>query len=164
MPAKRQARFMIDAFLRTLQQAGPLTQASERALREAFASVIEVHRHGAIPREGDPTSLITTMVEGMAFGYKTVPSGQRQILSIVMPGDICDLSSIFFPQFDYDIEAAMDCEIAVAKRQTVIDAIAAHPDIGRALWWVSQAGEAISREWIVNLGRRPAHQRIAHFL
>jgi CRP-like cAMP-binding protein len=84
------------------------------------------------------------MVEGMAFGYKTVPSGQRQILSIVMPGDICDLSSIFFPQLDYDIEAAMDCEIAVAKRQTVIDAIAAHPDIGRALWWVSQAGEAIS--------------------
>jgi len=36
------------------------------------------------------------MVEGMAFRYRTVPSGQRQILGIVVPSDICDLSSKFF--------------------------------------------------------------------
>lgn len=155
---------MIQPLLRTLRRAGSLTPECENTLSTTFGRTIEIRRHGTILREGEPPSLITAMVEGMAFRYKVLASGKRQILGIVVPGDICDLSSIFFPQLDYGIEAVTDCEIAVAKRQAVLDAVATHPDIGHALWWASLAGEAISREWIVNLGRRSAHQRIAHFL
>lgn len=141
-----------------------MSRASEDALRGMFARTITVRRHGTILNEGEPPSVITAMVDGMAFRYKVVASGRRQILGIVVPGDVCDLSSIFFPRLDYGIEAATDCEIAVAERQTVLGSVVAHPDVGLALWGASMAGEAISREWIVNLGRRSARQRIAHFV
>ena len=38
------------------------------------------------------------------------------------------------------------------------------PAIARALWWSALVDEATLREWLVNIGRRPAEQRIGHLL
>jgi CRP-like cAMP-binding protein len=38
------------------------------------------------------------------------------------------------------------------------------PAIARALWWAALVDEATLREWLVNIGRRAAAERIAHLL
>ena len=40
----------------------------------------------------------------------------------------------------------------------------AHPRVGRALWIDTLIDGSIYREWVMNVGRRPAKQRIAHLL
>ena len=39
-----------------------------------------------------------------------------------------------------------------------------HPGLGRRLWQDTLVDAAVFREWVVNVGRRPAHARIAHLL
>ena len=155
---------MIQPLLRTLRSAGPLSSQSETALKAVFSRTVKFRRHDPILYQGENPDIITALLSGMALRSKVLESGKRQITSVVVPGDLCDLSAVFFHQLDYGIEAATDCEVAVAKRQTVIELLVAHGDIGRALWRATLMNESISREWVVNLGRRQAHQRIAHFL
>ena len=38
------------------------------------------------------------------------------------------------------------------------------PALARALWWAALVDEATLREWLVNIGARPAEERVAHLL
>jgi CRP-like cAMP-binding protein len=65
----------------------------------------------------------------------------------------------------------MDHNIATLSRCTVVNiprarilAMLERPAIARALWWATLVDEAVLREWLVNIGRRDAAQRIAHLL
>ena len=46
----------------------------------------------------------------------------------------------------------------------VVDSWTDRPRLNRALLWSTLVEEAMMREWIVNLGARPADQRVAHLL
>ena len=154
---------MIEPLLRTLSAGAPLSSAVELAIRQAFSRTATFIRRDVVLRESDTPEMFTAVVEGMAFRHKSLANGKRQIVGLVVPGDICDLSAMFFDRLDYGIEAATDCKIAFADRSAVRQLVATHPAVERALWRVTLANEAVLREWVVNLGRRPAHQRVAHF-
>ena len=102
--------------------------------------------------------------QGMAVRFKTTSEGSRQIVGIVMPGDICDLSSIFSQVPDHSIEAVTDCEIAIARMEDMVDLMDVQPRLGLALLAHSLADATTARVWILNNGRRTARQRIAHLI
>ena len=72
--------------------------------------------------------------------------GDRQALSAVSRVSIASLSA---------------CEVAYLSRRTVQDLTTKHPAITRALWWATLVDEGTLREWLVNMGRRPADQQMA---
>jgi CRP-like cAMP-binding protein len=49
-------------------------------------------------REGEVTSRIFTIYSGWAIRFQHLPEGRRQILSFLIPGDICVLESLYFPK------------------------------------------------------------------
>src|SRR5690606_6890860 len=49
-------------------------------------------------------------------------------------------------------------------RDTVQELVSRHPNIGRALRWATLVDEATLREWLANMGQRPADRQLAHFL
>ena len=155
---------MLHSLLHTLQIDGPLAPKSVEAIISAFSKIIIVRRHDVVLRESETPSVITAMIEGMALRHRHLATGKRQIVGMVVPGDLCDLSAVYFDRLDYGVEAVTDCTIATATAEAVKQMIGEHPDIGQALWRSTMRSEAVLREWVVNLGRRPAHQRIAHFL
>ena len=100
----------------------------------------------------------------MAFRFKATSDGGRQIVGIVMPGDICDVSPVFAQASGHTVECVTDCEVAVARTEDIVDLITSDPRIGRALLAKSMSDAEIAREWILNVGRRSARQRIAHLI
>jgi CRP-like cAMP-binding protein len=100
----------------------------------------------------------------MACRYRLMPDGRRQILTILLPGDLFGLPRFLLHPMDHSVAAIGPTRISAIGREAVIDIIANHPRIGAALWWSLMQEEAMLRERIVALGRRSARGRVAYLL
>jgi len=115
-------------------------------------------------REGAPAVRCTLLVNGFAFRQKLTEEGARQIVSIHIPGDFVDFEAAFLKVADHSIQALTVCEVAEIPSWQVLAMIEQHPRLGHALWVHALIDSSIFREWVLNVGRRPARQRIAHIL
>lgn len=118
-------------------------------------------REEIAPGSADTTSLI---LEGLVCRYKLLPDGRRQILAYFIPGDTYDLCVSTLKQTNNGIAALAPASVAVISRERILDLTATHPPIARALQWATLVEEAITREWLVNVGQRTAFERLAHLI
>ena len=90
--------------------------------------------------------------------------GARQIVAIHIPGEALNLQSLFLDEADHSVQALTRSDVALISRSAIRAVMSARPTVAHAMV-VNMAVEAsIAREWIMNLGRRDARARIAHFL
>src|SRR4051812_34601395 len=54
-------------------------------------------------REGDQPRTLFLVAEGWACRYKALEDGRRQIVGIVLPGDVCDLNDFVLHEMDHSI-------------------------------------------------------------
>ena len=117
----------------------------------------DIVHQGEIPRE------VHVVLNGCAVRYKILPSGARQIMALLLPGDLCDLHTFLLREMDHNIGAIVASSVAKIRREEILDILDSRPKLTKALWWNTLQDEAILREWIVGMGRRSAVGRIAHF-
>ena len=114
-------------------------------------------------RQGDIPGNLHVVLDGCAVRYKLLNDGSRQILALLLPGDLCDLNVFLRKEMDHNIGAVIASRVAAIPRDEILEILDARPKLTKALWWSALQDEAIMRERIVGLGRRSAHTRIAHF-
>jgi CRP-like cAMP-binding protein len=114
--------------------------------------------------EGETPRSLFVVTRGTACRYRLMPDGKRQILTILIPGDLFGLPRFLRQPMDHSIGAIGPTRIAAIGGEALIDIIANHPRIGAALWWGVMQEEAMLRERIVTLGRRSARGRVAYLL
>ena len=153
---------MHNPFIRKLEHGADLTEADRVTLRNVTARTRYVDGHRDLVVEGDRPEDVRLVMSGFAYRYKMLANGQRHIMAYLVPGDICDLHVAILGEMDHSIATLCRCEIVDIPQSTVDDLTANHPRITRALWWATLVDEGITREWLVNVGQRPAEQRIAH--
>jgi CRP-like cAMP-binding protein len=152
-----------NALIRKLQSAMRLADEDVARLTELCREAAFVEGGRDLIGEGDATGNVHLVLEGLACRYKILPDGKRSIVALLVPGDFCDLNIAILGRMDHSI-ATMERSLIVRIPRHVIDnLIEEHPRLTRALWWCSLVDEATLREWLVNLGRRPAARRMAHF-
>ncbi len=117
-----------------------------------------------IAREGDRMSQCGLLIEGFACRCKTTDSGKRQILSIHIAGDIPDLQSLHLHVMDHDLTTLGACTVGFIPHDALRNLTYDRPRVAEALWRETLIDAAVFREWIVNVGRRPARTRLAHLL
>lgn len=117
-----------------------------------------------IGTEGRPSSTCAILVEGFAVRQKTTRLGDRQIVSIHGPGDALTLQNAFLGFPDYDIRSVGDCVVSLVDASTIRALAADRPAVARSLLIGAFTEASIAREWMLNIGRRSARTRIAHFL
>ena len=100
--------------------------------------------------------------KGFAFAPKRPSTGQRQILSIHIPGEIPDLQSLHLHRMDHDLVAVAPSTLGFISHTSMRALTRANPNIAEVLWRDTLIDAAIFREWIVNVGQRPAASRLAH--
>jgi CRP-like cAMP-binding protein len=125
---------------------------------ERFEADADIVRHGDVPRSA------FVLTRGMAFRYRLMPDGKRQILTFMIPGDVFGLHAFLLRTMDHSIATLVPTRLATMSRAKVFDLFEHHPRIGAALWWSALQEEAINRERIVALGRRSARGRVAYLL
>ena len=115
-----------------------------------------------IVREGERSNYLILILSGWAIRYKALENGRRQIIGILLPGDVCDLNVFLLHRMDHSLGTLTAASICEVDRGTW-DAIAhGHPGIVHALERDALVTSAIHRRWILNLGQRSALQRVAH--
>lgn len=120
-------------------------------------------RRDLLPEGAAPRSTFIVL-EGWAARSKMLADGRRQILSILLPGDVCDAHNYVLRQMDHSIIALTRLRVAEVSRERLEELTDRSPRLCRAFWWHDLVGMAIQREWTLNLGQRSAFERIAHFL
>ncbi|QXQ06170.1 Crp/Fnr family transcriptional regulator [Sphingosinicellaceae bacterium] len=125
---------------------------------ECFPSDVDLATEGNAPRS------MFIVKEGMAVRYRSLPDGGRQIITFLLPGDLCDAHAFLLRSMDHSIGTLTPVRIAPISRDSMMDTFARRPRLSAALWWSSMQEEAMLRERIVSLGRRDARGRIAYLL
>ncbi|KAB1080595.1 Crp/Fnr family transcriptional regulator [Methylobacterium soli] len=155
---------MQDALTRKLESFEELTNEDRGALNALTLKVRQVRARTDLIHEGDAPDTVHLILDGYACRYKVLADGQRQIMAYLVPGDFCDLNVFILDQMDHSIGTITACQAVDIPRQAIEAITADHPRVTRALWWCALVDEAVLREWLVNLGSRPANHRIAHLL
>ena len=155
---------MPNPLISKLERGADLTK-EDRARLEAVVH----HPHTVGPREdliqeGEAPGNVHLVLDGFACRYKILPNGRRQIMAFLIPGDFCDFHVAILGTMDHGIATLTRCTMVGIPRETIEDLTTHHPSISRALWWCTLVDEAILREWLVNMGQRPANQQTAHVL
>lgn len=114
--------------------------------------------------EGQAKASAFILSTGWACSYKILPDGERQIVDFQIPGDFLGLRSILFRTSDHTIEAITPIEASEVLASDILDAFSHAPRLATAVLWAASRDEAMVVEHLVNLGRRSAKVRMAHFL
>ena len=117
-----------------------------------------------IVREGEPPTKCGVLVNGFAYRQKITGEGARQIIAIHMPGDAVDFQNLFLDVADHNVQMLTRSDVAFVGRQVLQELARTRPAIAQAIFVKTLVEASIFREWVVNVGRRRARERIAHVL
>jgi CRP-like cAMP-binding protein len=154
----------LEALILKLRNNTNLDKDDIGAIKTLPMSVKKLPARTSIVAEGDRPAHCCLMIVGFAIRSKTTDEGRRQILSIHIPGDIPDLQTLHLKVMDHDFRTLSPCTIGYIPHDALRTLTRARPMIAEALWRETLVDSSIFREWIVNVGRRPAAQRLAHLL
>lgn len=150
--------------LRRLTVLMPVSTAELAALQHSAGPTRLYRPHEDLAREGECDPNVRLLVSGFAFRCRVLPDGRRQILSYLIPGDLCDPRQLLLPAATHTVSTLTSASVVPFAREEILRLIERFPRIGQALYSVALVEEAISREWLVNIGQRTALERIAHLL
>lgn len=114
--------------------------------------------------EGDRPRYVHLVLDGWACRYKQLPDGKRQVVSLFVPGDFCDVNVYILRHMDHSIGAITRLKVAMITAEDMNALTAERPRITQALWWHELVTAAVQREWTINIGKRSAYERLAHLL
>lgn len=147
-----------------LEHGADLRDEDRRRLDALISRNRQVSAHEDLIREGEAPDDVHLVLDGLACRYKLLPNGRRQIVAFLVPGDFCDLHVAILSEMDHSIATVTPCTVVDVPRAAIDELTACHPRITRALWWATLVDEGTLREWLTNMGQRPADQRLAHLL
>ena len=117
-----------------------------------------------IVRQGDKPETVSLILEGIACRYKLTEEGERQIVGMMVPGDLCDLHAFILDEMDHSIAALTPVVVTHIAREKLLSLFDSEPRITRSLWWSTLVDEGTLREWVMNIATRSAYEGLAHLL
>lgn len=147
-----------------LKRFAALSEAEIGAVSSLSGQQLGVDAGGDVIRQGDKPTTVTLIIEGLACRYKLTEAGDRQIVGIMVPGDLCDLHGFLLDKMDHSIAALTNLTITHISKEQLIHLFDTEPRITRALWWGTLVDESTLREWLMNVATRSSYERLAHLL
>ena len=155
---------MVNRFIEKLSGYVDLGRAEIAALAAATSAPREYAARRDLIREGDRPGPVMVMLEGWACRYKVLPSGARQVLAFLMPGDACDLHAGLLAEMDHSIQTISPTIVAWVPRGEMDAMMDTHRGIAKAMYISQMVGEGTLRAWITSMGRRTSIERVAHLM
>lgn len=156
--------FVLASLLRRLTVVSKLDDADIDALRSLPIAVRHWEGGRNVVTDGQRPKESCLIIEGFCVRSKTTIRGERQILSIHIPGEIPDLQSLHLHVMDHDLITLTPATLGFISHTSLRTLTHGRPSVAEALWRDTLIDSAIFREWIVNVGQRPAPARLAHVL
>jgi CRP-like cAMP-binding protein len=149
---------------RKLSRLMALSAEEVRLLHDWQSSPRRIARGREIVVEGRNYDGLFILLDGVALRYRVLADGRRQVLNIVLPGDIIGYPGCFFASALYSISALGSCTVSLVSFSRFLQVFEAHPRLGAAIFWSLSCETAMYAEHLIGIGRRSALERVAHFV
>ncbi len=121
---------------------------------------LQAHEHLFVA--GDAQTRVYQILEGVVGIYELLPDGRRQIVTFCHPGDFIGLDHP--ERFSHSAEALCAAKVRCIPLTAMDRLISSEPGFGQALLRVLSSELAETREQLLSLGRKSAHEKVATFL
>jgi CRP-like cAMP-binding protein len=152
------------ALVRRMRTSDAISEDDIATIHALAITVKDYPAERAIMRDGERATECCLIVEGFGIRSKTLSEGKRQILSIHIPGEIPDLMSLFLHVMDHDLSTLTPCRLGFISHEALRQLHRRRPNVAEMFWRDTLIDAAMFREWIVNVGQRPAPARLAHVM
>jgi CRP/FNR family transcriptional regulator len=117
-----------------------------------------------IIREDEVGGPVYTLFEGWAIRYHRLPRGGRQILDVVLPGDLIGLASAVLGTVKHSVQAITPATLCVLQGRGFSDLFSGHPGLALNILQTRVEEEQRQDVRLSLLGRSTAQQRIAYLM
>jgi CRP-like cAMP-binding protein len=155
---------MTNIFIQKLRRGVELSESDQRLLADATSCTEIIPPNTHLIREGDLQDGAYVLLSGLAYCFKLLSSGERQIVACRVPGDADGFYGIANESADYTVVTLTPCSVAFISRDTIDSQIAQSLNINRALWWSLLVEKSYLCASLLNVGQRPAPQRLAYLI
>lgn len=122
---------------------------------------MEVDPGTTLMLEGSNSPQLYTALSGMGLRYKTLLSGERQVINFVLPGDFIGLQAGVMHEMQHSVEATTAMKLCVFDRRSLWMLFRDHAERAYDLTWLAAVEEHFLGESLAVLGRMNGMERIA---
>jgi CRP-like cAMP-binding protein len=148
-----------EPLIRKLTAAGPLTDRDIRVFERSHDR--RVAHDIDIICEGDSLGEMLFLREGWAYRYRLLGDGRRQVVNVLVPGDLLGPFTPTARRFVATLTNSLICRLS---RRDLADAMSECPGFSAAVEALIVTEYELLAERMVSLGRRNAKERMAHML
>jgi CRP-like cAMP-binding protein len=141
-----------------------LNAAGLKAFDDIIDGELVIRKRRDLIADGYEYRKLCFVKDGYAVRYKLLRNGKRQILNVILPGDIVGLPGSFYEKAVYAVTAIADLRMNVCSLDAYIQLCYRHPQYGLALSWVAVQEATTYAEHVIDIGRRTPVERLSHFL
>ncbi len=153
---------LIDHLIRKLELFARLSEADRVSLHEALTPPRSVAARTELAAEGDLLNSALIILTGWACRYRQFADGRQQIISILLPGDLCEPAIPRQSRCGHALASLTPVTLAQIPMLSLRDVMARSPALDEAFQLEALSAAAIQREWTVSLGCRTGIERLAH--
>jgi CRP-like cAMP-binding protein len=151
-------------FVARLLQHVALDTDDLRSLDAIIDGELSIRRQRDLIVDGYEYRKLCFVKNGYAVRYKLLRNGKRQILNVVLPGDIVGIPASFLERAAYSVTAITDVTMNVCALDAYVQLCYRRPQFALALSWIAVQEATTYAEHIIDVGRRTPIERLSHFL
>ena len=151
-------------FVQEISRHRELDEEDRQAILNMPLRVRKLDPGSYLVREGNEPEQCSVLIDGFAYRQKVTGDGSRQILALCIPGDAVDLQNMFLDVADHSVQMLTGGTVADLRKPDLQHIVLGRPTVGAAIIQMALIEASILREWVVNVGRRDARERVAHLL
>lgn len=153
----------LDLFVRHLDSRARLGEEDRQAILGLPYSIEKLRTSEFALHAGEAHPSCVIILRGIA-GRHRHSDGGRQIVSVHLPGEPANLQHLILENAEGGVQMLTAGTVAAIPCDALADLAMERPAISRAFFASVAAEASISREWLLNTGRRDGAQRLAHLM
>lgn len=142
----------------------PFTSEEVRFMQKFKVGELVVEPGTTILMEGSNAPQLFTALHGLGLRYKLLETGQRQVVSFLLPGDFVGLQAGIMGEMGHSVEATTRMTLCVFDRNEIWTLFKTYPERAFDLTWLAASEEQALGEVLASVGQRTALAAVAWVL
>ena len=151
-------------WVRRLEHRSELTDEDRSTILSWPGQITRYKSSRDVVRLGEQTRQSCLIVDGVVGRFGQTAEGHRQITALYIPGDMADLHSTVLPVVSAPLQSMISATIYRVSHDIIRQSADRSPTLAQALWRDCTADAQIASEWLLNIGRRGALEKLAHLI
>lgn len=129
-----------------------------------IGSMCSLRQHQHLARGSERPDFLYQISHGWAGRYRLLSDGRRQITALYLAGDVCDPCWLDGGRTVQSVVALTALETVRTPRRDLEAQVSLDAGLMKFLWQQARFAHQIHAEWLFNLGRKNAMERLSHLL